>query len=123
MKSVLLFGAAALLIFLCAAAVSVYCLGQYEHAWGRGGSFQVEAWLGLVGALVAMGSFGISSAALRRTHDQRVSFVLGAVCAVVCICLCWIASSFTSFSGPYLAFALLVVLSALAALAGRRDAD
>jgi hypothetical protein len=123
MKAVLLFGAAALLIFLCAAAVSVYALGQYEHAWGRGGSFQVEAWLGLVGALVAMGSFGISSAALRRAHDQGVSFVLGACCAAVYIFLCWIASDFASVAGPYAAFALLVVVSALASLAGRRNAD
>jgi O-antigen/teichoic acid export membrane protein len=103
--------------------MSVYGLGQYEHAWGRGGSFQVEAWLGLVGALVAMGIFGISSAALQRAHDQGISFVLGGCCAVVCISLGWIASSFTSFSGPYLAFTLLVVVSALASLAGRRHTD
>ena len=68
MKAITLFGAAFLLVFLIAAVVSVYGFGQYEQAWGRGGSVQVEAWLALIGALVAMGSFGISSALLRRVH-------------------------------------------------------
>ena len=122
MKAVLLFGAASLLIFLGAAAVSVYGFGQFEHAWGRGGSFQVEAWLGLVGALVAMGSFGISSAAMRRVHADQVSFALGACCTAVYICLYWTVSSL-SFAGPYVAFALLVVVSVLASLAGRRYAS
>jgi hypothetical protein len=123
MKPVLLFGAASLLIFLGAAAVSVYGLGQYEHAWGRSGSFQVEAWLGLVGALIAMGSFGISSAALRRAHTDRASFALGACCAAVYLSLCWVVNGFAPFAGPYWAFALLVVVSALASFTGVRHAD
>ena len=122
MKPVLLFGAAALLVFVVAAAVSVYGFGQFEHAWGRGGSLQVESWLGLVAALVAMGAFGIGSAALHRVHSHASSFTLGATCALVYICLCWTMDAFATASGVYAAFLLLVVVSAAAALAGRKSA-
>ena len=122
MKAITLFGAAFLLVFLTAAVVSVYGLGQFEQAWGRGGSLQVEAWLGLVGALLAMGSFGISSALLRRAHTPAASFALGVVCAAAYIALCWANSGFASSSGVYVAFLLLISLSAFAALGGVRAA-
>ncbi len=122
MKAVILFGAAFLLVFLTAAAVSVYGFGQYEQAWGRGGSLQVESWLALVGALVAMGSFGISSALLRRAHMPTASFLLGVVCSVAYIAFCWAIIGFASSSGVYVAFLLLVSLSAFAALGGLRVA-
>lgn len=122
MKAITLFGAAFLLVFLTAAAVSVYGFGQYEQAWGRGGSLQAEAWLALVGALVAMGSFGISSAVLHRTHAPAASFTLGAVCAVGYIALCWAIDCFASSGGVYVGFLLLISLSAFAALGGLRAA-
>jgi hypothetical protein len=121
MKSVALFGAATLFVFIAAAAVSVYGFDQFEHAWGRGGSLQVEAWLGLVGALIAMGAFAISSAAFRRAHTSGGSLVLGGVCAVVCIALCWVINGVASSAGPYIAFLLLVAVSALASFAGHRS--
>ena len=118
MKSVTLFGAAALFVFITAAAVSVYGFEQYEHAWGRGGSFQVEVWVSLVGALIAMGSFGISSAALCRGHTHVASFVLGVACAIVYIALCWVISSFAPSAGAFTAFLLLIAVSSLASFAG-----
>jgi hypothetical protein len=123
MTAILRFGTACLLVFLGAAATSVYGFRQYEHAWGQGGSLQVEAWLGLVGALVAMGSFGIFSTALHRAHTHKASFALGAFCAAVSISLYWVINDFAPFAGPYLAFLLLVVVSAVASLAGHRDDD
>jgi len=122
MKAITLFGAAFLLVFLIAAVVSVYGFGQYEQAWGRGGSVQVEAWLALIGALVAMGSFGISSALLRRVHAPAAAFALGIVCAAGYIALCWAIDGFASTSGVYVAFLLLISLSAFAALGGFRAA-
>ena len=122
MKAITLFGAAFLLVFVTAAAVSVYGFGQYEQAWGRGGSLQVESWLALVGALVAMGSFGISSTLLRRAHTPAASFALGVVCAAAYIALCWAINGFASSPGVYVAFLLLVSLSAFAALGGLRVA-
>jgi len=122
MNEITLFVAAFLLVFLTAAVVSVYGFGQYEPAWGRGGSLQVEAWLALVGALVAMGSFGISSALLHRAHTPAASFALGVVCAAGYIALCWAIDGFASTSGVYVAFLLLISLSAFAALGGFRAA-
>ena len=122
MKPLLIFGGACLLVFVIVAAISVYGFGQYERAWGRGGSFQVETWLSLVGAVIAMGSFGISSALLQRVHAQNASFVLGAACALVYISLCWVFNGISPPTGLYLAFFLLVAVSATAALAGHRHA-
>jgi hypothetical protein len=122
MKPVSLFGAAPLLTYIAVAAVSVYGFGQYEPAWGYGGSLQVEAWLGVVGALIAMGSFGISSAVLRRVQTPMASFVLGATCAAVCILLYWLVNVFTPYASAYLAFLLLVAVSMLASLTGYRVA-
>jgi hypothetical protein len=125
MRPVFLFGAGCFLVFVAAAATLVYGLGQYEQVWGRGGSFGVETWLSLVGALVAMGSFGIASAALRRVHAPRGAFVLGALCAVVYILLYWLATDTAASTGhwaAYIAFFMLVAISALASLAGHRAA-
>jgi hypothetical protein len=120
-KTVLRFGAAVLFVFLAAAAVSIYRFDQYEPAWGRGGSLQVEAWLALVGALIAAGSFGISSAALRRAHAPIAAVVLGVACACVFVAACWFLNAPAAEAGVYTAFALLVGMPALAALAGLRQ--
>ena len=100
--------------------MSVYGFDQYEHAWGHGGSFQVEAWLALVGSIVAMGSFGISSAALRHAPKQATSLVLGLACAISYIALCWVINNYAPSSGIYVALVLLIAVSALASLVDRR---
>jgi hypothetical protein len=122
-KTVLRFGVAVLVVFLAAAAVSIYGFGQYEPAWGRGGSLQVEAWLALVGALVAAGSFGIGSAVLRRAHSPTAAVVLGVACAGVFVAACWFINDPAAAAGVYTAFALLVGVPVLAALAGLRQGE
>ena len=122
MKPVALFGSAVFAIFLAAASASTFGFGLYERAWGRGGSLGVEAWLALVGALVAMGAFGISSAALHRAHTQRAGLMLGAFCALAWIALCWVIDGLAPASGAYPAFLLLIVVPALASFAGERHA-
>jgi hypothetical protein len=113
MKEIGLFGAATLLVFIVAATVSIFGFDQYEHAWGRWGSFQVEAWISLVGTLVAMGSFGIGLALLRRVPTHGTSFSLGGICGVAYIFLCWIMSGAFPSAGPFTAFLLLIAVSVI----------
>ena len=122
MKALVFFGAACLLVFVAASAVSVYGFDLYEHAWGHGGSFQVEAWLALVGSVIAMGSFGISSAALHHAPKQAMSLVLGLVCAIIYLALCWVINSYAPSSGVYIALFLLIAISAFASLVDRHFA-
>lgn len=123
MKSLLLFGAACLFVFMVASAVSVYGFDQYEHAWGRGSSFQVEAWLALVGSIIAMGSFGISSAVLHHAPKQAASLVLGLACAISYLALCWGINSYAPSSGIYVALVLLIAVPVLASFVNRRLAS
>jgi len=120
MKSVFLFGVASFIVFVAAAAVSVYSFDQYEHAWGRGGSLQVEAWLSLVGALIAMGAFGIGSTLAQRVHSREGGIALGAFCSILFIFICWIANVLAPSVGVYVALLLLIALSGVASLAGSR---
>ena len=117
MKAVAFFGGACFLIFVAAGAVSVYGFGQFEHAWGRGGSFQIETWLSLVGAIIAMGVFGISAAMLRRVPEPGISLMLGAACGVAFIAVCWGINSIAPSVGVFVALILLVGLSIAASFA------
>ena len=118
MRPILFFGAGACIAFVVACAVSIYAFDLYEHAWGRGGSLQVEAWISFVGALVAMGSFGIASAFARRTHSQDTALVLGIGCSILFIALCWFLGSFELSGGVYIALFLLILISSLASFTG-----
>ena len=120
MKRITFFGGGVLLVFLIVAAISVYGFDAYESAWGRGGSFQVETWLALVGALVATGAFGISSATLHRIQTHGAAFALGVVSASVYLTLGWALSSLAPAGGAYIALLLLVSISVLASFAGAR---
>src|SRR5215471_19164139 len=119
MRPILVFGAASLCVFLLVCATTVFGLGQYDRAWGRWGSFQVEAWVSLVGALVATGGFGIASAFMHRTHYQGAALALGVGCSALFVAICWVFSSTELTSSAYLAFALLIGLSSVAAHAGQ----
>ena len=119
MRAVLFFGAGSWLTFLIACATSIYAFGLYEHAWGRGGSFQVEAWLSLLGALVAAGSFGIAAAFTHRAHSPAAALALGAACSALFVAICWVLSSFEPSGGVYVALLLLVLISGLASYTGQ----
>ena len=119
MRPILLFGAASWCTFVVICAVTVFGLDQFEHAWGRWGSLQVEGWVSLLGALVAMGAFGIASAFMRRTHSQSVALTLGVGCSIVFVVICWVFSSVQFDGSVYAGLALLIAVSCLAAYAGR----
>src|SRR4051812_45056913 len=119
MRAILIFGAASWGTFLVVCALTVFSLDQYEHAWGRWGSFQVEAWVSGLGALVAMGAFGIASAILHRTHNQSTALALGVGCSILFMAICWLANSIEFAGSVYAALALLVAVSCLAAYSGQ----
>jgi len=123
MKRITFFGGGIWLVFLIAIAVSIYGFGAYERAWGRGGSFQVEAWVAFVGALVAMGAFGISSAVLQRIQTHGAAFALGVVSASVFLVACWGLNSLAPAGSAYIALLLLVAIPVLASFAGARIGD
>jgi hypothetical protein len=120
MRPILVFGAASLSVFWLVCATTVFGLGQYDRAWDRWGSFQVEAWVSLVGALVATGAFGIASTFMHRTHYQGAALALGVGCSAIFVALCLVLNSTELTSNAYIAFALLIGLSCVAAYAGQR---
>ena len=118
MKSVFAFGTAAWLTLLVLCTVSVYAFDVYEHAWGRGGSLQREAWLSLLAALVATGAFGIGSAFMYRTHTRAAAWLLGVACSALFALGCWWLDAMHIAGTAYSALALLVAFGLLAARAG-----
>jgi hypothetical protein len=118
MRPILVFGAACWCTFLLICAFAVFVLDQYEHAWGLWSSLTVEAWVSLVGALVAMGAFGIASAFMRHTHSQRTAAALGVGCSITFVASCWVINSIEFAGSVYAALVLLVAVSCLAAYLG-----
>jgi hypothetical protein len=118
MKPVFAFGTAAWLTLLAFCTVSVYGFDVYEHAWGRGGSLQREAWLSLLAALVATGAFGIGSAFMYRAHTPAAAWMLGVICSALFALACWWLDAMHIAGTAYSALALLVALGLLAARAG-----
>jgi len=80
----------------------------------------IEAWVTLLGALVAMGAFGIASAFMRRTHIRRTAAALGAGCSILLVAICWLLSSIEFAGSVYAAVVLLVAVSCLAAFVGEK---
>jgi hypothetical protein len=119
MRPILVFGAASLCVFLLVCATTVFGFDQYDRAWGRWGSFQVEAWVSVVGALVATGAFGIASAFMHRTHYQGAVLALGVGCSALFVAIIWVSNSVELTSNAYLALSLLIGLSSVAAYAGQ----
>src|ERR1700678_841043 len=75
------FTGAALAFALVAAPVSVYLFGEYEPAWGKGGSTQVLWWIAIGWALIGIFSSAIGAAAARRPSrvPKLLSLTAGAV--------------------------------------------
>jgi len=63
----LLFSGAAVAVALVVAPISVYVFGQYEHAWGKGGSTQVLWWVSIGWGFLALFSVAIGAAAAQRS--------------------------------------------------------
>jgi hypothetical protein len=118
MKPVLAFGIACWCTFLIVCAITVFGLDQFERAWGPWGSFGVEAWVSTLGALVAMGAFGIASAFLRRTHQRNTALLLGVACGGVFAAVCWMLDRNAFSGGVYTALAALIAVPCLAAYMG-----
>jgi hypothetical protein len=118
MRPVFAFATATWLTFLVFCTVSVYGFDVYEHAWGRGGSLRIEAWLSLLAALVASGAFGIGSAFMCRTHSPPTAWMLGVVCSALFAAACWWLDAMHVSGTAYSALTLLVAIGLLAARAG-----
>ena len=122
MTPLAVFGATTWFAFLVACAISVYGFDQYNHASGPGAALQLEAWLSLLGALVATGAFGIASGLLGRTPTQRAAVTLGIGSSAILCAGFWMLTSNQVSGAAHLAFALLVAVPGLAAYLGGRSA-
>jgi len=120
MQPPVFFGLGSWSSFIIASLLSIYAFNDYEHAWGRGGSFQVEVWVSFLGAFVAMVVFGASSALTSRVQSKSGSFVLGVVSGAMYVALFWVLNRYTSSTGVPTAALLLVAISAIASQLGQK---
>ena len=114
MQPPLLFGFGSWLVFIVASVVSIYAFDQFEHAWGRGGSLQVEIWVGLLGGFICMVVFGFSAAFAKRRHSKLTAFLLGAATGATYIAICGVVSAYAPASGVVSALLLLIAVSGIA---------
>jgi hypothetical protein len=112
--SLALFAVGSLLVLVLASGFSVYGVGQFEHAWGKGGSFQVLVVLSLGAAFMLTTAFGFSAALCRRFPAKRICTLLGAACAALFLAL-WMLLPFARGSSAQFWF-VLVALPLIGAL-------
>jgi hypothetical protein len=94
LRPAVVFAASFLAVLLVLATVSVYVFGQYERAWGRGGSWQVLSWISLASAVLSF--FGaLFALIITRRRGRNLSLpraVLGGIFSSVGIVLLLYAS-------------------------------
>ena len=122
MQPPLLFGLGSWLAFVVASVLSIYVFDQFEHAWGRGGSLQVEIWLSLLGGFICMVAFGFSAAFTKRAHTKIAAFLLGVANGLIYIAICAAVSAYAPATGVVPALLLLVAVSGMASQIGPRYA-
>jgi hypothetical protein len=120
MQPPLLFGLGSWLTFTVASLVSVYALDQYEHAWGYAKTFQVEAWIGLLGGFIAMVAFGFAAAFTKRAHAKIPAFVLGIAAGVFYVAVCGLIVVYAPSASVFTAVLLLLAISAIASQLGHK---
>jgi hypothetical protein len=120
MQPPLFFGLGAWLTFIVASVVSIYAFDQYEHAWGYAKTFQVEAWIGLLGGCIAMVAFGLAAAFTQRSHAKRAAFVMGVASGVVYVAVCAFIAVYAPSASVLTAVLLLLAISAIASQLGRK---
>ena len=114
MQPPLLFGLGSWLAFVVASVVSIYAFDQFEHAWGRGGSLQVEVWVGLLGGFICMVAFGFSAAFTKRAHTKHAAFLLGIAAGIVYIAICGAINVYAPATGVVPALLLLLAIAGIA---------
>jgi len=114
MQPPLLFGLGSWLAFAVASVVSIYAFDQFEHAWGRGGSLQVEIWVGLLGGFICMVAFGFSAAFTKRVHTKVAAFQLGIASGITYIAICGVVNAYVPAAGVVTALVLLLAVAGIA---------
>jgi hypothetical protein len=122
MQPPFLFGLGSWFAFIIASIVSIYVFDVFEHAWGRGGSLQVEAWVGLLGGFICMVSFGFSAAFTKRAHTKPATFLLGVASGALYVSTCFAISVYAPATGVLSAVLLLIAMSAAASQVAPRHA-
>ena len=77
---------------LLLSTLSVYAFDQYEPAWGRGGSVQVEWWISCGAAICALFSVGVAVRWLTpaRSVGSTAAFVSGVAFVFLTIATSWL---------------------------------
>jgi hypothetical protein len=104
----LLFGLGSLLTLVIASGVSVYGAEHVEHAWGKGGAFQVLCLLSVAATFLLTFGYGLGAAISKRFPPNRKSVVLGSACAAAFLALLWLASEGQASAGQSLTIVLLL---------------
>jgi hypothetical protein len=90
---VLWFGLGSFLTFVVGSGLAVYTADYVEHAWGKGGSFQVLCLLSVPATLLLVVGFGLGAAIAKRFPSRAKASFLGGLSASSFIVLMWLASS------------------------------
>lgn len=99
-----LFGASLFGVGIIAAAISVYGLDNYEPQWGRGISFQVEAYFALGFAIIGAIGSGLAFRLKRITQSQlgpTLVILSGALLLALSLFLAGIGATFIGSFGLF----------------------
>jgi hypothetical protein len=108
-RTALTFASTVLVMLIAWFTVSVYGLGQYEPAWGRGGTVQVGWWLSAGVALAALVSSGMGASLAGR--ERTVSRVAAVITAAGYVGVSyWMLLLLSRFGAPRLLSALWVIV-------------
>jgi len=86
------FAAGSYVAFVAASGTAVYTAKYVEHAWGKGGSFQLLCVLAVVATVLLTIGFGLGAAIIKRFPRARSSFAMGFAAAVFFVGVMWLLS-------------------------------
>ena len=101
-------GMGGLITLVIWSGLAVYAADHVEHAWGKGGSFQVLCVLSIVATFFLMIGFGIGAAMAEHFPSGARAALLGGLNASVFVALMWLASE--ARAGSEASWALLFTL-------------
>ena len=118
------FGFGSLLMFVVGSGLAVYTADYVEHAWGKGGSFQVLCVLSVPATLLLVVGFGLGAAIAKHFPSRAKAALLGGLSASAFIVLMWLASSASAGSGTSWALVFtLPFIGGIAPFLSRGNAD
>ena len=84
LRPAVVFSAIYLAVLILLATGSVYMFGQYERAWGRGGSWQVLSWIAIGSTILAFFAALFTSTLVRR-RGRELSITRAALASILTI--------------------------------------